>query len=175
MCGICGVVGRADERLLRKMTSTMVHRGPDGGGVRCFLSEDGRVPVGLGHRRLSIIDPSDRAAQPMAYADSRYWITYNGELYNFRALRAELEADGLTFRSDCDTEVVVAMYARHGAAMLDRMNGMFAFAIWDTEAEELFLARDRLGIKPLYYAQDGDSFVFASEIKAMLPALPALQ
>jgi asparagine synthase (glutamine-hydrolysing) len=173
MCGICGIVGRADERLLRAMSSTMVHRGPDGGGVRCLPSEDGRVPVGLGHRRLSIIDPSDRAAQPMAYADARYWITYNGELYNFRALRAELEADGLTFRSDCDTEVVVAMYARHGTAMLERMNGMFAFAIWDTEAEELFLARDRLGIKPLYYAQDGDSFVFASEIKAMLPALPA--
>ena len=104
----------------------------------------------------------------MAYGDGRYWITYNGELYNFRALRAELEADGFDFATDCDTEVLLAMYARHGERMLERLNGIFAFAIWDTERDELFLARDRLGVKPLYYAQHDGVLYFASEIKALL-------
>jgi asparagine synthase (glutamine-hydrolysing) len=172
MCGICGLVGRADEPVLKAMTASIAHRGPDGQGVRCFPECDGSVPAGLGHRRLSIIDPTPRGAQPMSYADGRYWITYNGELYNFRALRAELESDGFAFRSECDTEVLLAMYARDGAAMLSRLNGIFAFAIWDTERRELFLARDRLGVKPLYYAESGGSLAFASEIKALLPALP---
>jgi asparagine synthase (glutamine-hydrolysing) len=174
MCGICGIAGLADETIVRAMARTIAHRGPDGEGVRSFPSEDGSVPATLGHRRLSIIDLSDRGAQPMGYGQSdRYWITYNGELYNFRTLRAELEAEGFTFRSDCDTEVVLAMYARHGMSMLERLNGMFAFAIWDRERQELFLARDRLGIKPLYYSLSGDRLVFASEIKAMLPAMTA--
>jgi asparagine synthase (glutamine-hydrolysing) len=155
------------------MTDTLAHRGPDGEGVMCFGAEDGKTPAALGHRRLSIIDPTPRGAQPMQYADGRYWITYNGELYNFRGLRRELEQDGFKFGSDCDTEVVLALYARHGAAMLSKMNGIFAFAIWDTVKSELFLARDRLGVKPLYYHQALDgSLYFASEVKALLAALP---
>jgi len=173
MCGICGFAGRADEALVSAMTATMHHRGPDGGAVRCFPSENGRVPASLGHRRLSIIDPSERGAQPMSYADGRYWITYNGELYNFRSLRRSLEAQGFSFRSDCDTEVLLAMYAAHGEGMLEQLNGIYAFAIWDTVAGDLFLARDRLGVKPLYYSQHDGVLYFASEVKALLPALPA--
>jgi asparagine synthase (glutamine-hydrolysing) len=171
MCGICGVVGAADAPLVEAMTATLLHRGPDGGGLRAFPSRNGRLPATLGHRRLSIIDPTDRGTQPMGYGDGRYWITYNGELYNFRALRAELEREGFAFRTECDTEVLLAMYVRHGADMLLRLNGMFAFAIWDDERGELFLARDRLGVKPLYYSEHGGTFVFASEIKALLRAL----
>jgi asparagine synthase (glutamine-hydrolysing) len=172
MCGICGFAGAADERLIRTMTRILAHRGPDGDGVRVFPARDGDMPAALGHRRLSIIDPTPRGAQPMADHDGRYWVSYNGELYNFRELRAELEGDGMRFRSDCDTEVLLAMYARHGAAMLERLNGMFAFAIWDDHRRELFLARDRLGIKPLYYAENDGALYFASEVKAMLAALP---
>ncbi|HEX8101808.1 MAG TPA: asparagine synthase (glutamine-hydrolyzing) [Solirubrobacteraceae bacterium] len=171
MCGICGVAGRADEATVRRMTDAIAHRGPDGDGVRAFPSVDGRMPATLGHRRLSIIDPTPRGAQPMPYADGRYWITYNGELYNFRELRGELEADGFRFASDCDTEVLLAMYARHGERMLDRLNGIFAFALWDAERAELFLARDRLGVKPLYYAEHDGTLAFASEVKALLPAI----
>jgi asparagine synthase (glutamine-hydrolysing) len=173
MCGICGMVGRADPRLIESMTDVLAHRGPDGDGVKLFEANGGGTPAALGHRRLSILDTSSNGAQPMAYAADRYWITYNGELYNFRELRAELEADGLRFRSDCDTEVLLAMYARHGEGMLDRLNGIFAFAIWDAERNELFMARDRLGVKPLYWAQDGDALYFGSELKAILPALPS--
>jgi asparagine synthase (glutamine-hydrolysing) len=173
MCGICGTVGLADQGLVRAMTRVMAHRGPDGEGVRCFASENGGVPAALGHRRLGIIDPTPRGAQPMSYAGGRYWITYNGELYNFRTLRHELERDGYSFSSDCDTEVLLAMYARHGEAMLDQLNGIFAFAIWDAERRELFLARDRLGVKPLYYAQHAGTLYFASEVKALLPGLPS--
>lgn len=173
MCGICGIAGRDDERLVRTMASTIAHRGPDGEGVRTFPSVDGRAPASLGHRRLSIIDPTERGAQPMSYGDGRWWLTYNGELYNFRELRSELERDGMTFRTDCDSEVVLALYARYGEAMLDRMNGIFAFAIWDSLTHELFLARDRLGVKPLYLAEHDGALYFASEVKALLPALPA--
>ncbi len=171
MCGICGFVGRADRPLIESMTEVLAHRGPDGEGVQLFEEGDGPAAA-LGHRRLSIIDTSPRGSQPMAYGD-RYWITYNGELYNFRQLRAELEADGFAFASDCDTEVLLAMYARHGEGMLDRLNGIFAFAIWDSERHELFMARDRLGVKPLYYAQQGEVLYFASELKAVLRALPS--
>ena len=108
----------------------------------------------------------------MEYADGRYWIVYNGELYNFKELRADLEQDGYRFRSECDTEVLLAAYCKWGKAMLDQLNGIFAFAIWDTERHELFLARDRLGVKPLYYTQRDGSFYFASEIKALLKVLP---
>jgi asparagine synthase (glutamine-hydrolysing) len=171
MCGICGWVGRADEQAVRAMTRLMAHRGPDGEGVRCFPSIDGSVPAALGHRRLSIIDPTPRGAQPMSYADGRYWITYNGELYNFRQLRVDLEDDGFGFATETDTEVLLAMYARYGADMLDRLNGMFALAIWDTQRRTLLLARDRLGVKPLYYAERDGMLVFASEVKALLPAI----
>jgi asparagine synthase (glutamine-hydrolysing) len=167
------VAGRADERLVRAMTEMIVHRGPDGSGVQVIDAQNGRPPATLGHRRLSIIDPSERGAQPMATPDGRYWITYNGEIYNFRELRGELEAEGFTFRSDCDTEVLLAMYSRHGGAMLDRLDGIFAFAVWDNRTGELFLARDRLGVKPLYYAEHDGALWFASEVKALLPALPS--
>jgi asparagine synthase (glutamine-hydrolysing) len=172
MCGICGFVGRADGPLVESMNAVLAHRGPDGEGVKLFEGGNGRVPAALGHRRLSILDTSPRGAQPMGYAAGRYWITYNGELYNFRALRSDLEAEGFTFESECDTEVLLAMYARYGEAMLDRLNGIFAFAIWDRERSELFLARDRLGVKPLYYAEHGDVLYFASELKSLLRALP---
>lgn len=174
MCGICGIVGVADEALVGEMTSALAHRGPDGSGVRAFAASEDRPPMTLGHRRLSVIDPDERASQPMEHA-GRYWISYNGEVYNFRELRRELEATGARFRTDCDTEVVLAMYARHGVAMLPRLNGIFALAIWDREAGELFLARDRLGVKPLYHAQRGQRLYFASEVKSLLPALGRLE
>src|SRR5205807_1932509 len=115
---------------------------PDGRGVRLF---PGSPPAGLGHRRLAIIDPTPAGAQPMSFAD-RWWLTYNGELYNFRELRRELEATGERFATDCDTEVLLRMFAVHGPAMLPRLNGIFAFAIWDDLEKRLFVARDRLGV-----------------------------
>lgn len=171
MCGICGYVGRDDPATIEAMTRRLAHRGPDGEGIKLFPGGEARHPVALGHRRLSIIDPSPRGAQPMSYG-GRYWITYNGELYNFRELRADLEREGMKFITGTDTEVVLAMYARYGIDMLNRLNGMFAFALWDVEAQELFMARDRLGIKPLYWAKHDGVLYFASEAKAMLPALP---
>ena len=171
MCGICGSVGSDDRALVESMNRLIAHRGPDGEGVHTFPAANGRPPAALGHRRLSIIDPTERGAQPMSYADGRYWTTYNGELYNFRSLGAELEAQGMRFRTDCDTEVLLAMYARHGTRMLERLNGIFAFAIWDTATGEMFLARDPLGVKPLYYAHNGSALHFASEVKALLPAI----
>ncbi|MDQ3849860.1 MAG: asparagine synthase (glutamine-hydrolyzing), partial [Actinomycetota bacterium] len=154
------------------MTDRLAHRGPDGEGVECFPSRDGRPPAALGHRRLSILDPTPRGRQPMATPDRRYWIAYNGELYNFRELREELRAEGVGFATECDTEVLLAMYARHGEAMLPRLNGIYAFAIWDAARHEMFLARDRLGVKPLYLAEHDGALHFASEVKALLPALP---
>ena len=171
MCGICGIVGRADEELVARMTRSMAHRGPDGEGTRVFAGADDSPPASLGHRRLAIIDTSERGAQPMSFADGRYWITYNGEIYNFRELRSDLERDGFRFRSGADTEVLLALYVRDGDAMLERLNGIYAFAIWDDERKELFLARDRLGVKPLYYAKRGSELYFASEVKALLEAL----
>lgn len=172
MCGICGSVGASDEDLITTMTRLMAHRGPDGEGVRCFPSVAGSQPAALGHRRLSIIDVSERGAQPMPHADDSYWLTYNGELYNFRELRRGLEREGFCIRTQTDSEVVVAMFAKHGPSMLERLNGIFAFGIWDTVQESLFLARDRLGVKPLYWTLRADVFHFASEVKALLPALP---
>ena len=171
MCGICGFVGSDDERLVGEMTALLAHRGPDGDGTRVFAPAGRRPPAALGHRRLSIIDPTPRGAQPMSWSDGRYWITYNGELYNFPELKRELEASGVRFRTACDTEVLLAMFARHGADSLRYLNGIFAFGIWDAERGELFLARDRLGVKPLYYAEEKGTVYFASEIKALLPAL----
>ena len=170
MCGICGFVGTDDRPLIESMSTLLAHRGPDGSGIEVFPAADRSPPAALGHRRLSILDTSARGSQPMAHG-GRYWITYNGEIYNFRELRSELEADGFGFRSECDTEVLLAMYARHGEAMLDHLNGIFAFAIWDAARGELFLARDRLGVKPLYHAQEDGVLYFASELKALLPAL----
>jgi asparagine synthase (glutamine-hydrolysing) len=176
---VCGIVGLLQFRLdraapdlcadLRAMTQALRHRGPDGEGA--FVSPGGRCA--LGHRRLSIIDLSAAGRQPMATPDGRFWITYNGEVYNYLELRDELAAAGYTFTSRTDTEVVLAAYQRWGVECLERFNGMFALAIWDERAQQLFLARDRLGIKPLYYVQTPSLLAFASEVKALL-ALPYL-
>ena len=173
MCGICGFVGSGDETLLRGMTDLLAHRGPDGSGTRIWDGGGTRPRTGLGHRRLSIIDPTPRGAQPMSYANGRYWITYNGELYNYRELKRELVSAGFAFETETDTEVLLALYARDGAAMLDRLNGIYAFAIYDDQTGDLFLARDRLGVKPLYYTQADGSLFFASELKSLLLAAPA--
>lgn len=169
MCGIVGIVAQSavDHEALGRMCAALVHRGPDGSGT---FVEPG---VSLGHRRLSILDLSDRGRQPMAYRD-RYVVTYNGEIYNYRELRAELEALGHVFRTGTDTEVVLAAYAEWGEDCLGRFNGMWAFAILDREARNLFLARDRFGVKPLHYFWRPGFFAFASEIKALLvhPAVP---
>lgn len=166
MCGIAGIVNLHGEPaqtvVIRRMTETIAHRGPDGEGHFA----DG--PVALGHRRLSIIDLSPAGRQPMMTPDKRYVISYNGEVYNFRELRMELQALGHEFRSRTDSEVVLHAYAEWGAGALDRLNGMFALAIWDSVERSMFLARDRYGIKPLYYAQAGGALIFASEVKALI-------
>ncbi len=166
MCGFCGVLsvdGQApvDREGLAAMTATLQHRGPDDVGY--FLSG----PVGLGHRRLSIID-LETGHQPLSNEDGSIWIVYNGELYNYREIRANLEKAGHRFSTLSDTEVVVHAYEEHGADCLKAMNGMFAFAIWDGRRRRLLLARDRLGIKPLYYARLPKCIVFGSEVKALL-------
>jgi len=166
MCGIAGVV--APELLssepLQAMTTIQSHRGPDGEGV--WASPDGRVA--LGHRRLAIIDLSARAAQPMADGTGRYVITYNGEIYNYLELRNELKALGASFRTASDTEVILEAYKTWGEACLDRFNGMFAFALYDSVAGTLFCARDRFGEKPFLFSVQNDFFAFASEYKALL-------
>ena len=170
MCGIAGihayldVAPRVDRGELVRMNERMVSRGPDGSGL--WLSEEGRT--GFGHRRLAIIDLSEGGAQPMSTADGRFTITFNGEIYNFRELRAELLARGRTFRSESDTEVLLQLYAEYGAAMVSRLRGMFAFGLWDADKRTLLLARDPLGIKPLYWADDGWTLRFASQAKALL-------
>lgn len=164
MCGIAGVLHRdgrpASPVTLKAMTDIIAHRGPDGEGHYC----DG--PVGLGHRRLSIIDLSDAARQPMATRDGRYVLSYNGEIYNFKELKAELRARGHLFHSSGDSEVLLSAFAEWGISALLRLNGMFAFAIWDTAERKLTIARDRFGVKPVYYAEVDGAFLFASEIKA---------
>ena len=137
MCGIAGIAGPADPRVVEAMTRALAHRGPDGTGVVCPVGEG----FGLGHRRLAIIDRSPAGAQPMADPAGRYWITYNGEVYNFRELRADLAKRGRAFRPGTDTEVVLAAYETWGPACLQRFNGMLAFAIWDGHRRELFMAR----------------------------------
>ena len=167
MCGICGVAGQADESLMRAMLSRIAHRGPDDEGIYITNASIG-ARIGLGHRRLSIIDLSPAGHEPMSDASGQIWLTYNGEIYNFKSLRRELEGAGHRFRSDSDAEVVIYAYREWGRDFLARLNGMFALAIWDARDETLLLARDRLGIKPLYYADTPAGFAFASEIKALL-------
>lgn len=163
MCGICGFAGPPDRDLLSRMTTSMAHRGPDGSGL--YESPSGKVS--LGHRRLSIID-LESGAQPMLSADRSLCITFNGEIYNYRELNAQLEADGARLRTASDTETLLHLYAKYGVDMLSRLNGMFAFALWDEPRQRLFIARDRLGVKPLYWARVGRRFLFASELKAIL-------
>ena len=170
MCGIAGLyayhyaANPIDMTELRSIRDHMAARGPDGQGE--WLSEDSRV--GLGHRRLAIIDLSDGGAQPMTSADGKSVIIFNGEIYNYRSLRSNLEAKGCVFRTQSDTEVLLHLYALKGAAMVHDLRGMFAFGLWDIERQTLFLARDPYGIKPLYYADDGRTFRFASQVRALL-------
>jgi asparagine synthase (glutamine-hydrolysing) len=166
MCGIAGFSGSFDAGLLDRMSAALAHRGPDDAGVH-FLPAAG---IGLAHRRLAIIDLSPAGHQPMSAGEGAALISYNGELYNFRELRAELERDGFGFRGHSDTEVVLQLYCRDGEALLGRLNGIFAFAIHDPVRGDLFLARDPLGVKPLYYAETPRGFLFASELKALLEA-----
>jgi asparagine synthase (glutamine-hydrolysing) len=168
MCGIAGIVkfdshASVGDARLKRMREVLSHRGPDDAGMVI------RGNAGLAHRRLSIIDVAG-GHQPMGNANGTVWITYNGEVYNFRELRAELESRGCSFRTRCDTEVVLRAYEVFGEACVERLRGMFAFAVWDTVRRKLLLARDRLGIKPLYYAQRDDELLFGSEIKSILAA-----
>lgn len=170
MCGINGIFAYhpeakpIDQAELVRTRDRMAARGPDGKGV--WVAEDGRA--GFGHRRLSIIDLSEAGAQPMVSADGKLVVTFNGEIYNYRDLRQQLERKGSAFRSNSDTEVLLYLYADKGAAMVHDLRGMFAFAIWDTERRVLFMARDPYGIKPLYYAEGAGTFRFASQVKALL-------
>lgn len=189
MCGIVGVIGLdhspVDPIVVQKMNDAQAHRGPDGEGF-LFASPDvggfrhhrlkhtqqwkaQHLPsVGLGHRRLAIIDLTDDAVQPMSSSDGSAWIVFNGEIYNFRELKTELQAQGYNFKTQSDTEVLLRSYLHWGEDCLKRLQGMYAFAIWDSSKNLLFCARDRLGIKPFYYASTRGHFLFASEIKAII-------
>ena len=173
MCGICGIIrtdgSEIDRALIQRMNDLAAHRGPDGDGL--YL-EPG---VALGHRRLAILDLNPRGRQPMAWMDGRFQIVFNGEVYNYLEIRRELEGLGLRFLTGTDTEVIVAAYATWDEACLDRFNGMWAFAILDTAKRRMFLARDRFGVKPLYYTETTGGLAFASEIKQLLPTLPRVQ
>jgi len=201
MCGITGILNTpAPIRTLQQMTTTLQHRGPDDEGFAFFNYGDSTVQlaggvdtpdslqlplinqlpeqdfsVGLGHRRLSILDLSPNGHNPLPNSDQSLWITYNGEIYNYIELREELTALGYQFRSGADTEVLLAAYEEWGHDCLARFNGMFAFAIWDSRRQELFCARDRFGIKPFYFYNENRMFAFASEIKSLLanPHIPA--
>ena len=166
MCGIAGILNfdtaRVSETVLKRMTDSIAHRGPDGEGH--WIEGN----IGIGHRRLSIIDLSNAGSQPMFSKDKRYVLSYNGEIYNFNEIRLELESKGYQFKSQTDSEVVLYAFANWGTDCVKKFNGMFAFAIWDNKEQSLHLARDRYGIKPMYYAQYGNTFIFASELKAIL-------
>jgi asparagine synthase (glutamine-hydrolysing) len=177
MCGIAGIFSPGtshSDRLalidaVKRMTNAQAYRGPDGEGVISIACKNGMCV--LGHRRLSIIDLSDAGKEPMTNTDGTIWLTYNGEIYNFRELRQELLARGYLFRSQTDAEVLLYGYEEWGiAGLLNRLRGMFAFALPDNSTEEtrLFLAKDRFGIKPLYYYHDGESLLFASEVRALM-------
>ncbi|MEQ3638377.1 MAG: asparagine synthase (glutamine-hydrolyzing) [Alteromonas sp.] len=166
MCGIAGFslfnYNEGGEKALQDMHHAILHRGPDASGI--YLDEQ----IGLCHRRLSILDLSEAGNQPMFSADGNLVIVFNGEIYNFLELRESLAAQGVQFKSHTDTEVILELYAREGIQCLQKLNGMFAFALWDKTKQELFIARDRLGKKPLYYFSDNGRFAFGSEIKAIL-------
>lgn len=165
MCGICGIAlkttKQVNDKVLLSMRDSLIHRGPDGSGI--FI--DGRI--GLGHRRLSIID-LETGTQPIHNEDSTIWIVFNGEIYNYLELKKPLENNGHRFYTNSDTEILVHLYEEYGAGMLDKINGMFAFCIYDKNKQKLFLARDRMGEKPLFYALTSDAFIFGSEIKSLL-------
>jgi asparagine synthase (glutamine-hydrolysing) len=166
VCGIAGFLGSFDQIILDKMNSLQAHRGPDDSGVW----HDPQRGVGLAHRRLSIIDLSPAGHQPMWDMTRRAVITYNGELYNYRNLRDSLVANGFSFNSTSDTEVILNLYLRDGEHCLEKLNGIFAFALWDAKKRKMLIARDGLGVKPLYYTHAQKGIVFASEIKALMQA-----
>lgn len=172
MCGILGIVDRkgVDENLLLQMRDVMVHRGPDDAGL--WINRE--RTVGLGHRRLSIIDLSEAGKQPMSDCNKQIWVTFNGEIYNFQEIRDELKKKGYKFRSHTDTEIIANAYKEWGTDCLERFNGMFAFGIYDEEKKMIFIARDRVGKKPLYYSRQNGGLRFASELKALMkdPSLP---
>jgi asparagine synthase (glutamine-hydrolysing) len=175
MCGIAGILAFddrlvLDESVIARMTDRVRHRGPDDRGTLVRPEQQ----IALGHRRLAIIDLSAAGRQPMCNEDGTVWITYNGEVYNHRTLRTELEARGHRFRSSTDTEAIVHLYEEEGPACVERLHGMFAFAVWDARHRTLFLVRDRVGVKPLYYCALPQGLLFGSEIKAILehPAAP---
>ncbi|CAN2045901.1 asparagine synthase (glutamine-hydrolysing) [Candidatus Magnetomoraceae bacterium gMMP-13] len=170
MCGIAGIYRfisekRVSSQEVEKMCQTIIYRGPDDHGEYC------EGPIGFAHRRLSIIDISSRSRQPMWNYDGDAVIIFNGEIYNFIELKKELEKDGYVFKTSSDTEVIIQMYRKYGEKCLKFMNGMFAFALWDKNKKKLFMARDRLGIKPFYYTINHDGIIFASEIKAVLSVI----
>ena len=169
MCGITGLIhfdnSPVSPEVLQRMTDAISHRGPDGEGH--WIEGN----VGIGHRRLAIIDLTPAGHQPMVSANHRFLLSYNGEIYNFRELRSELEAKGYWFRSRTDSEVVLNALAEWGVEALNRFNGMFALALWDRKERTLLVARDRYGIKPLYISQQGNTLAFGSEQKAIL-AMP---
>ena len=167
MCGFVGFYHLENPKLLAEAQHLISHRGPDDYGI--FVSAD-RL-VGFAHARLSILDPSLMGRQPMQSEDGSVVLVFNGEIYNFLALRAELQGNGFVFKSTSDTEVLLNLYLAEGAAFLSKLNGIFALGIWDQRAEVLLLARDALGVKPLYYSNRGDQFVFGSEIKALMPLI----
>ena len=169
MCGICGILEFQENKpvnfdKLVQMRDSMFHRGPDDAGA--YVGEN----IGLGHRRLSIIDLSEHGRQPMSAVEERYWMVFNGEIYNYQSLREDLKKKGHQFHTGTDSEVLLALYIAEGPSMLNKLNGMFAFAIWDKQERSLFITRDRLGIKPLYYAIQNDAIYFASEEKALFEA-----
>ena len=172
MCGITGLVNTQgidiSPSLLKVMTQAIEHRGPDGEGNWANKN------VGLGHRRLSILDLSDNAKQPMASSDGSLILSYNGEIYNFQELRSELQQFGYKFSSSSDTEVLLYAFHKWGVNSFLKLNGMFALCIYDKSANKLFLARDRYGVKPLYYSHEGNLFRFASEHKAILASQPSM-
>ncbi len=162
MCGIAGIVhfqNKLTDHDIRSFTDSMAHRGPDGAGYELFESDN----LALGHRRLSILDLSEAGKQPMSYAGGRYWISYNGEVYNFLELRSELTALNFQFKTQTDTEVILAAYHHWGKKCFSKFNGMWAIAIFDTHQRHLLLCRDRYGVKPLHYIHENDVFAFASE------------
>jgi asparagine synthase (glutamine-hydrolysing) len=166
MCGICGIVGNTEADVIERMTASIAHRGPDDGGVARFPDHQ----LALGHRRLSIIDLSPRGHQPMTCETRRHWISFNGEIYNYRELKAQLDPARHEFSSDSDTEVILHLYEERGTEAFKLLNGMFAIALYDVDRERLFLVRDQLGVKPLYYTETNGRFIFGSEIKAILAA-----
>jgi asparagine synthase (glutamine-hydrolysing) len=170
MCGILGIMPSAEKGAFQRALDKIEHRGPDGFG----FWEDSAYRISLGHRRLSILDLTDNAKQPMSWHD-RYVITFNGEIYNYIELKKGLEQKGLKFRSQSDTEVLLALYAEEGPACLQKLNGMWALAIFDKQDGSLFISRDRMGKKPFFYINDGKRFAFASEMKALYGFLKEVQ